>query len=203
MMGLGILMTTTFFHKKNKKQMGIRDVIMETINNYFNENYVGESGELQDLSQEDINEILRGYIECALWTEEENLRDEYRGDNFDDDDDDDDDDDEIEKMIHLQNKFRSKNFMIFASDDIDVDSKISAYNDIKEFIKNCGDEAIDEAIDENGLFQLGMDIWLTRNHHGSGFFDRKYDNEEILTNSADNLKEKYLYIGDDNKIYFS
>ena len=82
--------------------MGIRDVIMETINNYFNENYVGESGELQDLSQEDINEILRGYIECALWTEEENLRDEYRGDNFDDDDD--EDDDEIEKMIHLQSE---------------------------------------------------------------------------------------------------
>ena len=118
-MGLGILMTTTFFHKKNKKQMGIREVIMETINNYFNENYVGESGELQDLTQEDINEILRGYIECALWTEEENLRDEYRGDNFDDDDDD-EDDDEIEKMIHLQNKFRSKNFMIFATKILDL-----------------------------------------------------------------------------------
>ena len=184
--------------------MGIRDIIIETINNYFNENYVGESGELQDLTQEQINEILRGYIECALWTEEERLREEYRGDGFEyDDEDDDDDDDEIEKMIHLQNKFHSKNFILFASDDIDVDSKISAYNDIKQFIKCCGDEAIDEAIDENGLFQLGMDIWFTRNHHGAGFFDRNYDNEEILSKCADNLKEKDLYIGDDNKLYFS
>jgi hypothetical protein len=183
--------------------MEIRERIMNVIKGYLNENYIGERGELQDLSQDDINEILRGYIECALWTEEERLRDEYRGYDFEDDDDDDDEDnDEIEKMIRLQNKFQSKNFMVFASDDIDIDSKISAYEDIKKFIKSCGDEAIDEAIDENGLFQLGMDIWFARNHHGSGFFDRNYDNEEILTRCAQNLKEKYLFIGDDNKLYF-
>jgi hypothetical protein len=49
-----------------------------------------------------------------------------------------------------------------------------------------------------------MDIWLTRNGHGSGFFDHSYDddNEKKLMDAARSLKEKYLYIGDDNKLHF-
>ena len=149
--------------------------------------------------QFNLNEILRGYIECALWTEEERLNDEST---FDIDYEDYNDMDEIEKIIALKGKFDSKTFDSFISDDIDNDSKIDSYLDIKKFIEYAGEQAVKEAIDKNGEFQLWMDIWFSRNGHGSGFFDHDYDNEEKLTNAADKLKQKNLVIGDDNKLYF-
>jgi len=160
-------------------------MIYTKFSDFLQESYIDINGNLMEteLKQSDINEILKGYIECALWTEEERLSDENSTDI------DDDDMDEIEKIIAF-------------AEDIDDDSKIDAYNDIKKFIKTAGDEAIKEAIDENGLFKLGMDIWFTRNGHGAGFFDHGYEYEDVLTYSAKNLKEKSLYVGDDGKLYF-
>lgn len=169
------------------------------VKNVIAESLLNSDGGLEDLSQGDINEILRGYIECALWTEEERLTDDATSDI---DDEDYEDMDEAEKIIALKGKFDAKTFSSFVSDDIDVDSKISAYGDIKRFIMLAGDEAVQEAIDENGLFQLGMDIWFTRNGHGSGFFDRNYENEDSLMEAGRKLKSKDLYVGDDGKLYF-
>jgi hypothetical protein len=177
----------------------LKKIIRTLINEHLNEAYIDSEGRLEDLTQEDINEILKGYIECALWTEEERLEDEAT---YDIDDEDYQEMDEAEKIIALKGKFDKKTFSSFIADDIDIDSKIEAYNDIKKFIKEAGDEAITEAIDENGLFQLGMDIWFTRNGHGSGFFDRNYENEKILMDAGRKLKSKDLYVGDDGKLYF-
>lgn len=177
----------------------IREMI-DKIRNFsqsLNEVYVGIDGKLQDMSQSDINEILKGYIECALWTEEENLKDEATSDIEDYDDMDD-----VEKIIQLKGKLDKKTFTAFVSEDIDLDSKIEAYNDIKTFIKTAGDNAVQEAINENGLFKLGMDIWFTRNGHGAGFFDHNYENEDILINAGKNLKPIDIYIGDDGKLHF-
>lgn len=160
--------------------------LKEIIREIINEELIDSNNNLKDLSQEKINEIFKGYIECALWTDEERLNDEY-----------------YEEFVQLKDEFKNKMFNSFVSDDIDVDSKIDAYNDIKTFIKNAGDEAVNEAIEENGLFQLGMDIWLTRNGHGSGFFDHNYDNEDILEQTAKELGSSDIYIGDDAKLYFS
>ena len=79
------------------------------------------------------------------------------------------------------------------------DSKIKAYQDIKLFLEYAGDAVND--IDEE---QLGHDIWLSRNHHGAGFFDRGYDNdiEKILMDSAHKLGEIDIYLGDDGILYF-
>lgn len=107
-----------------------------------------------------------------------------------------------EKLIQLKGKFDKKSFTSFVSEDIDIDNRIDAYNDIKTFIKNAGDVAIQEAINENGLFRLGMDIWFTRNGHGVGFFDHSYENENSLINAGENLKPKDLCLGDDGKLYF-
>ena len=177
----------------------LKSLIRTLIREHLSEAYVDSEGRLEDLTQEDINEILRGYIECALWTEEERLHDDAT---FDIDDEDYEEMDEVEKIIALKGKFDRKTFSSFMSDDIDIDSKIEAYNDIKKFIKQAGDDAITEAIDENGLFKLGMDIWFTRNGHGSGFFDHNYENEEALMNAGRNLKSKDLYVGDDGKLHF-
>ena len=171
------------------------------LNDYIKESYIGNNGNLEDMSQEDINEILKGYIDCALWTEEERLKQE--NDIYSEDEDEEYNDmSEIDKIVSIQSKFNSKSFDSFTSEDIDVNSKIEAYNDIKKFIQSVGDEAIDEAISENGLDRLGMDIWLTRNRHGAGFFDREYVNHDILEKSALDLGEKYLVIGDDGLLYF-
>lgn len=53
--------------------------------------------------------------------------------------------------------------------------------------------------------QNGHDFFLTRNHHGSGFWDRGYEGDtgEKLTNAAHDAGGMDLYIGDDGKIYCS
>lgn len=56
--------------------------------------------------------------------------------------------------------------------------------------------------------QWGHDLWLTRNGHGAGFWDREDDmyTEEArdrLTEAAEKMGERNLYVGDDNLIYQS
>lgn len=55
-----------------------------------------------------------------------------------------------------------------------------------EIIKECNPE------------QVGHDFWLTRNHHGAGFWDRPEvyggkDNAEKLTESAHSFGERYVF----------
>ncbi|WMC09546.1 hypothetical protein PU634_10500 [Oceanimonas pelagia] len=50
--------------------------------------------------------------------------------------------------------------------------------------------------------QMGHDFWLTRNGHGSGFWDRGYGSEgQLLTQAAEQYSEIHLYLGDDLLIY--
>lgn len=51
--------------------------------------------------------------------------------------------------------------------------------------------------------QIGHDLWLTRNHHGAGFWDRGLGKRgDRLTAAADSLGESYAYVGDDARLYF-
>ena len=49
----------------------------------------------------------------------------------------------------------------------------------------------------------GHDFWLTRNHHGAGFWDGDWPKPQakILTDAAHAFGERNLYIGDDGMIY--
>jgi len=50
----------------------------------------------------------------------------------------------------------------------------------------------------------GHDFWLTRNHHGCGFWENDFGNEEQckkLTESAHKFGEQYVYCGDNGKVY--
>lgn len=54
--------------------------------------------------------------------------------------------------------------------------------------------------------RAGHDFWLTRNHHGAGFWDRGDDDypkaaRDRLTAAAHTAGECELYIGDDGLIY--
>jgi hypothetical protein len=56
---------------------------------------------------------------------------------------------------------------------------------------------------EQDLGRAGHDFFLTRNHHGAGFWDGDWEESEgkRLTALAHTYGETYLYIGDDGKIY--
>lgn len=52
----------------------------------------------------------------------------------------------------------------------------------------------------------GQDFWLTRNHHGAGFWDRGFDGPCLdataaLTTAAHRWGQRSLYLGDDGKLY--
>ena len=50
----------------------------------------------------------------------------------------------------------------------------------------------------------GHDFWLTRNHHGVGFWDRGLGEQgDTLTDAAHQFGECNLYVGDDGRIYIA
>ncbi len=66
-------------------------------------------------------------------------------------------------------------------------------------------EDLDQASDESHRDDSshGHDFWLTRNHHGAGFWDRGYDETlgEALTTAAHAYGEAYACVGDDGLVY--
>ncbi len=146
----------------------------------------------------DMNAILNGYLECAIWTEEEKMSEDeddeissmYGLSDEDDDIDDKNQHDDIRNMIPKAE---------MTIDNVSDNAKIKAYNDIKKFLNYAGDAI--NGIEES---QLGHDIWLTRNHHGAGFFDRGYPKNiaKKLDDAATKLGDEYLFIGEDGMIHF-
>lgn len=53
--------------------------------------------------------------------------------------------------------------------------------------------------------KIALDFWLTRNHHGAGFWDGDYPKAigDALTKLAHSFGECDLYVGDDGKLYLS
>ncbi len=177
---------------KMKFRLLVHKILKEQIANTF-------------LNNEELKEIMQGYIACALWTEEENIKEQLPNNNFSVADRDDNEESVFDKLIRTTNDSNKKSIDSLSIDDIDTDSLIQAYNDIKKFIDLAGEQAILYAIQEKGLQQLGHDFWLTRNHHGAGFFDHSYDDEveKILTHAAQALKSVDMYVSDDMQITFS
>lgn len=74
-----------------------------------------------------------------------------------------------------------------------------------QMIEDCAAFLAEADIPDNLLPQAGHDFWLTRNGHGTGFWDRPdvYGEEKARELSA--LAETFgvvdLYVGDDGRIY--
>ena len=88
---------------------------------------------------------------------------------------------------------------VYVSDFSD-DAKKQAREEIEWFLKNAG-----EVFGEVSNTTIGHDLWLSRNHHGTGFFDRSgYDEDtaKFLTDLSHVLDDISMYVGDDDKIYF-
>jgi hypothetical protein len=154
-----------------------------------------------------LNDILKGYIEAALWTEEERLGEDYQEYNDIVFGDDSDEKDELEKIIHLTSNLNKKSFIDFTKEDIEDNSLIKAYTDIKKFIEIAGEETIKSSITDDNVDaeRIGHDIWLTRNGHGAGFFDGHYseDNENRLMNASKEIGGVDLFVNDNYKLSFS
>ena len=79
---------------------------------------------------------------------------------------------------------------------------------IEEFRKDCRD-FVDANLPDLVASDLdpslaGHDFWLTRNHHGSGFWDEGLgDVGNRLTNAAHAYGEQNLYTGDDGLVYIN
>lgn len=91
----------------------------------------------------------------------------------------------------------------YSVDDLDVDTIKIAKRDCEKFQEDHK-AALDEAYQHPSYTdeRAGHDFWLTRNHHGVGFWDRDLgDVGEALTKAANAYGERNLYVGDDGKIY--
>ncbi len=79
-------------------------------------------------------------------------------------------------------------------------------SELERIIADCAEfQSANEALllQAGTAEQNGHDYWLTRNHHGAGFWDRGYSEElgQALTDAAHKAGERDLYIGDDGKVY--
>jgi hypothetical protein len=156
------------------------------------------------VSGDQINVILRGYLACALWTEEEELN--PLPDEPEDDEDDYDDEDEMDRLVRTTaNPQVQQQHQGYTVDSFTDDSKIQAYLDIKKFLGLAGEEAVWYMVADQGFERLGHDIWLTRNHHGAGFFDHSFDDEieQPLINAGHALGEIQIHVNDDGMLSFS
>ena len=89
--------------------------------------------------------------------------------------------------------------------------KIFAPEALTRIIEDCTSfelsnvKLLDAAYSMNEYFtpaSAGHDFWLTRNHHGAGFWDRDLGAiGDALTQKCQAFKEVYIYIGDDGRIY--
>jgi len=84
-------------------------------------------------------------------------------------------------------------------DDITPEALAQMIEDCRIFqLENLGDIG-----DRDG--QAGHDFWLTRNHHGAGFWDGDWSEPDgasgRLTENSHLCGECNLYVGDDDMIY--
>jgi hypothetical protein len=82
-----------------------------------------------------------------------------------------------------------------------------ACTDVIEFTDRCEKQGLSLGIEENeyDLATIGHDLWLTRNWHGSGFWDGDYPQPlgDQLTDIAHSMGEQLLYVGDDGLLYLT
>ena len=87
----------------------------------------------------------------------------------------------------------------------DIHEAAWAYLECASWSTSVSDE-VDEIIERWQITpgQLGHDLWLTRNHHGAGFWDRGYGPDgQRLTQLCKPMGTDDAYIGDDGTIHLT
>lgn len=87
----------------------------------------------------------------------------------------------------------------YTRDDMDPTLLESMRSDCEAFCEAQRVDLVGSGLNDD---RIGIDFWLTRNHHGAGFWDRDLgDVGDRLTDAAHAYREVWLYVGDDGKIY--
>lgn len=123
--------------------------------------------------------FIQAYLECALWATTGKTDDgEDNGDPLD------------------------KNFNIF---DVANSAREEVKQECEDFLEREDVSIISQKWGEEEYKQAGYDFFLTRNHHGAGFWDGDWPKPdgEILSNASDEAGSSEPYVGDDGGIYFS
>jgi hypothetical protein len=126
-----------------------------------------------------LDRFTKSYIVAALWSETISR----------------DDDDE-----HFDEPFENR----YSGHDIHPDSLKKIVEDCNKFRELagdmlCSDNCLRESGEWNYLDLAGHDFWLTRNGHGTGFWDcGRWDDsvKDKLSDIANKFSECYLYIYD-------
>lgn len=81
--------------------------------------------------------------------------------------------------------------------DLDPETLAQVIEDCEAFQRDHADDIADD------LDRAGHDFWLTRNHHGAGFWDGDWQKEvgDRLTAASHGFGSVDLYVGDDGLIY--
>ena len=90
----------------------------------------------------------------------------------------------------------------FCLEDIDGESQEEIVYDIYGFLCVLQEQNIPWR-DEWTLEEFGHDFWLTRNGHGTGFWDRGRSLGGVLTKWAKVFGEQYLYVGEYGELHVS
>lgn len=86
----------------------------------------------------------------------------------------------------------------YTQDDISPETLVEIVEDCRVFQELYATELHEAGAPD----QNGHDYWLTRNHHGAGFWDRGYGEVgKRLTDAAEADGGIDLYVGDDGRIY--
>jgi len=90
----------------------------------------------------------------------------------------------------------------YSIDDLSDYAREAASTDVEIFIAELKDNGLlDELRDEMEDSHIGHDLWLTRNGHGAGFWDRNLDElGEQVSEICTSYGTVTLYVSDDGKI---
>jgi hypothetical protein len=84
----------------------------------------------------------------------------------------------------------------YSASDLAAETFAKMTADCERFQADHGD------LNAEDLERAGHDFWLTRNHHGAGFWDGDWpDHGDALTEAAQAYPDVDLYVGDDGAIY--
>jgi hypothetical protein len=89
----------------------------------------------------------------------------------------------------------------YGPSDISDKAMAKMRTDCRDFLYLC--EAMQITLSGCDESRVGHDFWLTRNHHGAGFWDGDYEEElgKQLTEIAHAFGEQDMYVGDDGQVY--
>lgn len=126
------------------------------------------------MSDLDVDEALDAYLTAAIWSTSGTTPDGRELENLDDE---------------------------YSVDDFSDEAVKQARSTIAKFFAANAKDLRATGADAS---QHGHDLWLTRERHGVGFWDRGYGPAgDRLTATAHKLGEADIYVGDDNKLYFA